>query len=683
MENEQRKVLLCPKCGSEIEITDNQTIGHCTFCDSLIPLPFFLVSKDKVSMVQHKNMLNRINKAIEFSQSYQFHRAFNLYDKLIKNNFNLNVKDAFPYFGKFLNQYGVTYIMNDSLELELVCLNVVKESIYENENYQKAIVSATDSNTQSIIKKEANLIDNYQKNLRKELIKSTPLDCAILISANDESLEMGRVNTLKEKLDSLNINTEIALVDFKKIDNETIVNLAKKLSMAKHLVIFSSNYKTMNDTMYRNAWMSYYQDEEIQNSPEKHITIFSNIGDEIEQLPIKELPLYSFDNLEGAVENIVNNLTFEEYQPNEEYKELWDKLNNDDFDEIKEVLNRKLRKSALDYEGWLLLFLSKHKIKSLNELDNLVINPMESYYFQRTYMYASRLQKEELYHHYLNCMKNLETLYVKDEAYENEVLEQQSKIYKKSTISIFIRIIPIIITTLISIWTLSIASTTQFIVMLLINIASYIFFGLRLIKNLSMGRVPNVIKENNSEEEYLMKLRKLLDAKQAARFLPGKKTNRFHFLSAIALVIALSITSIYFIKEGIIKINNKSVDYYYVFNNAYITGGSREKTYVPNKIGGKTVVGIEKNAFKNNQVIRELVIEDGVKYIESSAFTNCTNLEKVIVPESISRVINSPFKDCNNLNEFTYLGNTFKPADFLGNDYQKKMPNLIYKTNKN
>ena len=51
MENEQHKVLLCPKCGSEIEITDNQTIGHCTFCDSLIPLPFFLVSKDKVSMI--------------------------------------------------------------------------------------------------------------------------------------------------------------------------------------------------------------------------------------------------------------------------------------------------------------------------------------------------------------------------------------------------------------------------------------------------------------------------------------------------------------------------------------------------------------------------------------------------------------------------------------------------------
>ncbi len=677
MENEARKVLLCPKCGNEIEIIEHQTIGHCTFCDSLIPLPFFLVSRDRVSAVQYKNMLNRINKAIEFSQTYQFHRAFNLYDKLIKNNFNLNVKDAFPYFGKFLNQYGVTYIMNDSLQLELVCMNVLKESIYENENYQRALY-ASDANAQSIIKKEASAIDNFQKEVRKELIKSVPLDVAILTSLKDSTNPCPL--KIKEDLEKQGKTCNITIVDLEKIEKEKIIELTKVLSMAKHLVIFSSEASTLNEIMYRNTWMSYYQDEEIQKNPANRITIMVKDKSFVEGLPIEHLPTFIYEQVEDATSNVINGLnnSVEEEVHEAEYEPLWEMLNNDQFDEVRDYLNRKLRKSSINYEGWLLLFLSKHKIKSLDSLDKLFINPLESYYFQRTYMYASRQNKEMLYQHYLNCLKNIEELYVKDDEYEKQVLEYQSKIYKKETIRVFLRIFPVIVVTLISIWTLSIASIAQLILALLLYIGSFIIFGLSFVKNMMMGRVPNVIKENNSEEQYLMQLRKLLDAKQAAKYIPGKKTNRMHLLSIIACAIVLAFTTAFIVKEVVIKIQNPSVNYYYVFDKAYVTSGNRESTYIPDTISGKTVEGITKKAFKNNSIIKNLVIEDGVKYIESDAFENCRNLTNVEIPASIQRVIDSPFENCTNLENFKYKGNTFKPADFFGNDYTKKMPNLKY-----
>ena len=676
MNGESRKVLLCPKCGSEIEIVENQTIGHCTLCDSLIPLPSFIVKADKVTPEQYKNMLNRINKAIEYSQSFQFHRAFNLYDKLHRNNFNLNIKDSFPYFGKFLNQYGVTYVINDTLQFDLVCMNVLKESIYENENYQKAL-SSSDANIQAILKKEAASIDNFQKDIRKELIKASPIDVCILINKKD--IDNSHVKVLKEKLDAKNIVVKVLVVDFEKITKQKVIEQSQVLSMAKHLVIFAETFGAINNTMYRNTWMTYLQDDEIQKAPADHITIFSKLTDDLQDLPIKDLPHFTLDELDKAVNHIKDHLTFSPFVKNEEYQDLWNLIDQECFDDVRMALNHKLKKASLEYEGWLLLFLAKHKIKNLDELDSLVINPLESYYFQRTYMYAGRCEKAELFKHYERIMEKWQKLAEVDEDYEKEVLDHQAKIYKHATVKIFLLIIPILIATLISFWTLSVANAFETILMVVLNGIAYMYFFINFTKNMNMGRIPNVIKDQNSEENYFLQLKKLLDAKNAAKYIPGKKTNRMHLLSIIALCICLIFSGAYLTKEIVVRVENRSINYYYVFNTVYVNGGNKENVYIPEKIGGKDVLGITKEAFKNNQYLRTVKIENGLSYIESNAFDNCQNLVKVDLPKSIVRVIDAPFSGCTSLEEFTYRGNRFRPADFLGNDYRNKMPNLNYK----
>ena len=675
-----KKVFICPKCGSEIEIIENQTIGHCDLCDSLVVLPSFLIKKDLINAEQHRNMINRINKAIEFGLSYQFHRAYNLYDKLIKNNYNLNIHDAFPYIGKFLSQYGVYYIMNESLELELVCNNILQESIYENENYQKALLYA-DGNSQVIIKKEANLIDQFQKDIRKELIKSEPLDVFIMSCDDERSIKI--TNLIKMQLEQLNLSHSLFIDNHKVPLKQDIIDISKNLSMAKHLILISPNEESLNNTTFRNIWMSYLNDKEILLDPTCHISLILENSDNIENSLIKDnMSVFNYNDTSKMVDKIVK---FIAHYPNVveynvDYEFLWKHIENEEYQEVRDYLNQKLKKESINYEGWLLLFLSKHKIKNLDELDNLVINPLESYYFQRTYMYAKRLEKEQLYNHYLKCLKNIEDLSIENDEYEEEVKEKQRKLYKREIINLSLRLIPVIISTGLSFWTLSLTNIVQFIIMLFINLATYAFLVVKLIKVLSIGRIPSIIKQNHNEKEYLIQLKKMLDTSVSAKYLPSKNTKKLHLTSIMIMSLAVLFFGIYLAKEIIVKIQNPSINYYYVFDKAYVTGGERETVIIPQSISQKEVVGITSRALYHNNLVKILIIEEGVTSIESEAFQGCPNLEKVYVPSTIEKVINAPFKDCHKIKEFTYNGSKFKPTDFLGNDYQQKNDDIIYRS---
>ena len=227
METDNIKIY-CPKCGSELDLSNGQLLGSCSFCDSLIPLPFFVTNPNALDNETIKNMLNRLEKINEYSSNYQFHRAFNLYDKLIKNNYNVNIEDFYPYWGKVLSQYGVVYSMNDLLKSELITLNIRDESIFDNEFYKQA-TEICDANTFQILKKEASLIDNFQKEIKKELLTVEPLDICILVDTRStnpnyqEDLEVAL--KLQEKLSNyhVEITDELFRKTNKEIDLETTI----------------------------------------------------------------------------------------------------------------------------------------------------------------------------------------------------------------------------------------------------------------------------------------------------------------------------------------------------------------------------------------------------------------------------------------------------------------------------
>ena len=80
--------------------------------------------------------------------------------------------------------------------------------------------------------------------------------------------------------------------------------------------------------------------------------------------------------------------------------------------------------------------------------------------------------------------------------------------------------------------------------------------------------------------------------------------------------------------------------------NGVLTGYKGYKTFV--KIPD-TVKAIGDNAFKNNDMIRNIYIPDSVTSIGENAFYDCDQLTSVFIPDSVTSVGSSCFYSCNNL----------------------------------
>ena len=59
------------------------------------------------------------------------------------------------------------------------------------------------------------------------------------------------------------------------------------------------------------------------------------------------------------------------------------------------------------------------------------------------------------------------------------------------------------------------------------------------------------------------------------------------------------------------------------------------------------------DAFLDNEIIEEVIIEEGVKEISPYAFRGCTNLKKVTIPSSVTLIGSNAFAECTSLTEIT------------------------------
>ena len=147
--------LKCYKCGGSLVAKKNHNIAVCQECNSLILLPNY-VFDDTKELAEKIKITEKINKAIDYQLNYQFHHAYNQYDKLFKQYPEYIDNEYFFYFGEFLAQYGIIYHYNERLENVPLSLQVSNDAIFDNENYKKCY-ELMDLDTQIVFKKEINI----------------------------------------------------------------------------------------------------------------------------------------------------------------------------------------------------------------------------------------------------------------------------------------------------------------------------------------------------------------------------------------------------------------------------------------------------------------------------------------------------------------------------------------------
>ena len=178
-------------------------------------------------------------------------------------------------------------------------------------------------------------------------------------------------------------------------------------------------------------------------------------------------------------------------------------------------------------------------------------------------------------------------------------------------------------------------------------------------------------------------MKKIMTPDQVASMIPYKKQKRLNICANIIIIIVGVLLISFVGKEINLMSQYSNLQYYYVFDKAYISGGDGKHVVIPSKIGKKDVIKINDNAFINNDKIESIQINYGIETIGNKAFYDCDNLKEIVLPASLKNVGNSPaFEECNNLTLLIYSGK-ISEKKLLGDDYQIKMLNLEIKKSSN
>lgn len=114
--------------------------------------------------------------------------------------------------------------------------------------------------------------------------------------------------------------------------------------------------------------------------------------------------------------------------------------------------------------------------------------------------------------------------------------------------------------------------------------------------------------------------------------------------------------------------------YFKISSNGSLIGysGSDEYVVIPPEINGQKVESINDTAFSYNDIVKNIIILDGLKYINRNAFRSCDMLSEITVPDSVKSIGNSAFEYCTSLSAVSIGEGT----DKIGEDVFEFCPSL-------
>lgn len=686
--------LTCPKCGGPIVKVNNQQIATCEECNSLIPLPSFLYKEDLDASIK-LNILEKLNRACSLQLDYQFHRAYNIYDKVSKTNEQNGINDFYPYWCKVLSQYGVMYQLNDHLENEVVCYRASMDSIYANPNYKKALEYASLS-IQTILKKEAQQIEDYLKLAYNALYNFEPVDVCLYVDDSDDNpskiKDLKIVEDVKKVLASRNCKTFVTNDLFaydKRLDLEKTLFAA--IESSSMMIVVSSSLKHFSNNLFRNTWMRYLRHHELKETINNRFIVMTDLDpeavDEKELGITKEMIINTRDHkyLSYLANMIDCNVKFLKYHDQERLEnacsldEITSVIEKGNFEEAKGALNILVNEDDVNYAVWWNLYLVKNKIQGVSQLDKKIIDPRLDYYYQMTYKSAPRTIKKKLYDYMIHALDKLQILDEVDSKYEEELVKYQKEEYRHRRNRLIRDFGLVVLVNIVAFLTLSLGNVIS-IIMYILSFGTVFSLALRqYVLAYNSEKLPVGLKNEVDVRKYYHKIKTSLPANQAARLILGSYAKKIKVFANILLIICSIITAGFVVKEVSYKIINNDINYYYFFNRVIITGGNNKDIIIPTKIGNKKVYRVKDRAFYKNNKLETITFNNGVVKIGNDAFANCENLKEVILPASLQRVGESgseSFRDSTSIEVIYGVKAGISYRDLFGENWEEKMHHL-------
>ena len=241
-------VFKCKMCGGALELSGNETVVTCDYCDS-------------VQTVSKKNddvIANLFNRANNLRIKGEFDKAAEVYERII----NEDNTDAEAYWGLVLCKYGIEYVEDPKTFKRIpTCHRTQYESILTDVDY-KAAISNADSVSQGVYKTQAEEIANLQKDILAIVKNEKPFDVFICYKETDENgrrtVDSALANDIYYQLTQEGFKVFYAAITLEdKLGVEYEPYIFAALNSAKVMLVVGTKPEHFEAVWVKNEWSRY------------------------------------------------------------------------------------------------------------------------------------------------------------------------------------------------------------------------------------------------------------------------------------------------------------------------------------------------------------------------------------------------------------------------------------------
>ena len=241
-------VFKCKMCGGNLNIADLSGVITCDYCGTI----------QTISKSRDDILSNLYNRANNLRLKNEFDRAAQIYEKILDQD---NTESE-AYWGIVLCKYGIEYVEDPATGNRIpTCHRTSYEAITSDADYIASIQNA-DIYQKALYEKEANAIDNIQKNILAIVKKEKPFDVFICYKETDENgdrtIDSSIANDIYYQLTQENLKTFYAPITLEdKLGHEYEPYIFAALNSAKVMLVVGTKLEYFESVWVRNEWSRF------------------------------------------------------------------------------------------------------------------------------------------------------------------------------------------------------------------------------------------------------------------------------------------------------------------------------------------------------------------------------------------------------------------------------------------